>query len=95
MYDATNPHLGPGLSAWAVGSGALSEPQEGTPRLMVRFLDPDGIPRAWAIGPLDQAGEVKVLAEQNLAAYRKAKLETGDPLAHAHFTMRAELVSEE
>ena len=66
----------------------------GQKQFMVRYLDPDGLCRAWAIGPLCGSGnvtaqgrrDIRKLAESHLAQYRIEKAAHRDPLAYAAFT---------
>ena len=57
---------------------------------MVMMLDPDGLPRAWAMGP--DVDATRREAHRQLEIYRAKKREVGDPLADAKFTESAEMV---
>lgn len=63
-------------------------------KVMVMMLDPEGLPRAYGVAPtVERAREI---AQQQLAIYRKKKLEVEDHyLATATYTERLELLNEE
>jgi len=56
-----------------------------TEQIIVMHQDQDGSTRAWATGPREQIEKVKQQAAKQLAAYRKKKASTGDPLATEEF----------
>jgi len=55
--------------------------------VMFSHLDPDGLTRAYACGPVGDEERVKEEAARQLALYRDEKRELGDPLASAVFTV--------
>ena len=64
------------------------------PKLMIMFCDPEGKPRAWAVGSEGKEDEVLAEAKRQLELYRQKKREVGDPLADARFTVQRELVED-
>ena len=60
-------------------------------QIMVRHLDPDGVCRAWAAGPVQDRLEILELADKHLAEYRIEKASHRDPLAVASYTRTEEI----
>ena len=54
--------------------------------VIVSYQDPDGKPRAWAIGLKKNLEALRKEAKGQLAVYRDKKRLLGDPLATAEFT---------
>lgn len=63
-------------------------------RLMVTWHDPQGLPRAFALGPAHLAELIRSRSEAELAAYRREKRAAGDPLADAAFYRRERLLTD-
>ncbi len=59
-------------------------------RVMVMKVDPDGLPRAWAVAPT--YGQALQEADRQLEIYKSRKREVGDPLGDATFTTKTEMV---
>ena len=55
--------------------------------VMFEHLDPSGLPRAYACGPVEAEEEVKALAERHLTLYREEKRKLDDPLGSAVYTV--------
>jgi len=60
-------------------------------QIYVRHLDPDGLCRAWASGPVEDRLEILELADKHLALYREEKTKHRDPLATAEYTRTEEI----
>jgi len=60
-------------------------------QLYVRHLDPDGLCRAWASGPVEDRLQIIGLADKQLALYREKKAFHRDPLATAEYTRTEEI----
>jgi hypothetical protein len=64
-------------------------------QIYIRYLDPDGLCRAWASGPVQDRAEILELLDKHLAEYREEKKSHGDPLGWAEFTMTEEIIEED
>lgn len=65
----------------------LKPPQERNV-IALAYLDPSGVPRAWARGSADKRDEVRRLAAAHLSTYLAEKRAAGDPLAVARFRLQ-------
>ncbi len=75
------PSEGPDLTSSEPGGGMF------VPRVAVLYKDPEGLPRAYAIGPKAKLDEVRKVAQKQLETYRKKKAAVGDSyLAECAYT---------
>ena len=72
----------PGFLEWLI-----KIKEGGMKYITVRYLDPQGLSRAWASGPLNDKKAIHQLASKQLSLYRDEKRNTNDPLATARFTV--------
>jgi hypothetical protein len=73
-------------------SGPELYDRERGPWWLVRYLDSDGLCRAWAAGDPNGKAGVRSEATHQLQTYRAKKDALGDPLGQASYTLAEELV---
>jgi len=62
-------------------------------QVLVMYVGPDGVPRAYALGPEGRRGFVADEARFHLEAYLAERAVIGDPMAEAKFIRREEVLA--